>query len=189
MRKKSDRGAVLADGQQPERARRRDRLDRRDRLPVRVGVDDGARAARQDRLEQAELRRAIGRVGAVIVEMVAGEIGEARRPRRDPVEPSLGEAVRGGFHRDPGHAGRCEQGERRGEAHRIGRRQHLTAVHRDAGRRDEAERAERRGPLAGKPPELAAELGGRGLAVRPRDRDQCLGRRSGEYGCEAGEGR
>ena len=64
-----------------------------------IGVDDGDAALAHKFREQPQLGgEVVGKVG-VIVEMVAGEIGEAGRGDRDTVETVLIEAVAGGFER------------------------------------------------------------------------------------------
>ncbi len=71
--------AVAADGENVE-ARGLCRVDGRLR-PAVVGEDDGRRALRQQRIEQAQLGAVIVLDRRMIVHVVAAEIGEARRRR------------------------------------------------------------------------------------------------------------
>ena len=61
--------------------------------------------------EELRLRRAVGRHRAVVVEMVAREVGEQRDVERDAVDAALVEAVRRHFHRDRARARRLEARE------------------------------------------------------------------------------
>ena len=64
--------------------------------PVRI--DDSRRIAREQRVEEPQLRRRIGFGRGVIVEMVAAEIGEASRVEAHAVEAALVDAVGGRLH-------------------------------------------------------------------------------------------
>ena len=62
-------------------------------------------AGRQQRVEQAQLGGAVGRHVAVVVEMVARQVGEARGGDPQTVQPALLDAVRGSLDRRLPHAG------------------------------------------------------------------------------------
>ena len=74
-------------------------------------------------LEQAQLRVAVGVDRAVVVEVVAAEIGEARGREAHAVEPALLDAVRGRLHGEMGDAVAGEPVEGLVQRDRIGRRQ------------------------------------------------------------------
>ena len=74
------------------------------RRPVSVLATAG-RAGGQQLGEQPQLGGAVGVERAVVVEMVARQVGEPRRREPHPVEPELVEPVRGGLDRRVLHAG------------------------------------------------------------------------------------
>jgi len=79
--------ARAADAQIFELPLLRDPLDLRSfRL---IGVGDGSRALRKERVEEPELGFQIVLERAVIVEVVARQVGEAAGCEADPVEPTL----------------------------------------------------------------------------------------------------
>ena len=124
--------AMAADGEHIEAGGLR-RVDRRLR-PVVVGEDDGRRALRQQRVEEAQLGAKIVLDRRMIVHVVAAEIGEAAGGEPDAVEPALVEAVAGGFHRGVGDAGIGEFGEQLVKLDRVGRGERAVVV--AAGRDD-----------------------------------------------------
>ncbi len=62
-----------------------------------INVDDGRAAWFDERLEQPQLGGEVGRKVWMIVEMIAGDVGESRDRDAQAVEPVLIEAVRGSF--------------------------------------------------------------------------------------------
>ena len=109
--------AALGAADRDQRAARAPWRCRRDPRPVRVvEVDDRRAALRQHAVEQPELGREIGLEVGVVVEVVAGEVGEARRREPHAVEPALVEPVAGCLHRRMGDALVGEVGEQRGAA-------------------------------------------------------------------------
>ena len=134
--------------------------------PIRI--DDGRRIARQQRVEEAQLCRRIGFGRAVIVEMIAAEIGEARRIEAHAVEAALVDAVRGRLHGKARDAIVRQTVEALVQGDRIGRRQRAVGC---AVRRDDAERADARRLVAQMREELAREIGDRALAARSGDGD------------------
>ena len=113
----------------------------------------------------------VGLEVGVIVEVVAGDVGEAGRGQADAVEPELVEAVARGLHRGVGDALVGEVGEQAVQRDRLGR-----GV------------GERRATAPSTPtvpkftavspsalPDLAGEARDRGLAVGAGDRDHHLG--------------
>ena len=81
--------AGLADGVQIQPAPRGDVAQRGQRRRVHVGVGHRRRARRQQFGEQPQLGRAVGRLGAVIIEMVARQVGEPGRGQPHAVQPVL----------------------------------------------------------------------------------------------------
>ena len=141
-----------------------------------VGVEDRRVAARQQGVEQAQLGRAIGPHGAVIVEVVLGQVEEAGGGQAHAVEPALVEAVRGGFQRQVGDAALGQVGQQRRDVAASG-------VVRPGGVSCsspalDAERAHAGGGVAAGGENLPAEGGHRGLAVGAGDRDARLGLRA-----------
>ncbi len=130
-----------------------------------VGVDHGMRDAGQ--IEQGALRRAVLRHVAVIVEVIAREIGEDRDARLHAVETPLREPVRRGLHRHVPDAEIAEFREQGLQSHGVGR-----GVLRGPQFTGQAvpERADDRAGHARRQ-RLRDEMTGGGLAVRPRDGD------------------
>ena len=137
-----------------------------------VGVDDGRRVVAEERLEEAKLSRSISLCRAVIVEMVAAEIGEAGGDQAHAVEPALIDAVGRSFHGKPRYAVPRETVEGLVERNRVRRRQRTVA--RALGS-DHAKRAEacRRVTEGGE--ELACEIRNRALAARACDGNRLFG--------------
>ena len=142
------------------------------------------RTCGQHRLEQAQLGGAVGIQRAVIIQMIAREIGEARRRKPHAIQPKLVQPVRGRLDRCRGHAGPGQARQRLGQGHRIGRREAGSA--RAAGG-DHAERAEARGLLPGGGQDLPQELGRAGLAVGAGDGDHGPGLRTGLQRSQPGQ--
>ncbi len=71
---------------------------------VAVGVQHGGAGARQQGLEQPQLGRAVAAHGAVIVQVVLGEVGEAGGRQAHAVQAPLVDAVRRGLDRQVGDA-------------------------------------------------------------------------------------
>ena len=97
-----------------------------------VGVEGCHAVPRQQFRKQALLGGAIGRHIAVIIEMVASQIGECRRGHHDPVETVLREAMARGLDRDMLDALRRQLGEVALQSHRVGGGQRSGAVPRFA---------------------------------------------------------
>ena len=74
-------------------------------VAVHVRVRHRRRAGGQQIGEQAQLGGAVGRLGAVIVQMVARQVGESRRGQSHAVQPELVQPVRGRLHRRVRDAG------------------------------------------------------------------------------------
>ena len=85
-----------------------------------VGIDDRRAARRQQIGEQAQLGREILLDARVVVEMVAAEIGEARRGDPHAVEAALLDPVGGRLHGELGDALGGEPRQRLVQRHRIG---------------------------------------------------------------------
>ena len=98
-RQQPDRRPGLADRAAAEPRRARDGGERGQRRRLHVGLRDRGGAGRQQRLEQPQLGGAIGAHGAVVVEVVAGQVGEAGGGQPHAVQPALVEPVRRGLHR------------------------------------------------------------------------------------------
>ena len=129
---------------------------------VAVGIEDGRSAGSQERGEQPVFRGSIPGHVAVIVEMIAGQVGVSGRCHGQTVEPALVETMARCFDRCPIDplSGKC--GQNMVERDRIGRRQ-ATRTPTIGG--DQPERAEARGCKAEPRPDLACEMDDRGLAV------------------------
>ena len=72
---------------------------------------------------EPELGRQIGLHGSVVVQVIAGQVGEDTGRERQPVEPALVEAVTGGLHRNVGDASSHQLGQGRLQIDRAGGRQ------------------------------------------------------------------
>ena len=136
-----------------------------------VGGDDRRLAGFQQIPEQPQLGVEIVVETGVIIEMVAREIGEAGRRQAHAVEPSLVEAMRGGLHRQMGHAFARQSVKGLVQADRVRRRQR--AVN-GAARLDHADRAERGRRKTAEGENLPREIGDRGLARRSGDCDDAF---------------
>ena len=132
----------------------------------RIGeIDDRGRIRTQPR-EEPGLRGRVGRHVAVVVEMVAREVGEDRDVEVDVRDPALVERVAGGLHHDPLAPGlreipeqACERDSARRGERRRGRPDPVVGLDGP----DEAATPERRGQ------QLTGERRDRGLAVGPGD--------------------
>ena len=138
--------------------RRGARRSRRARAADRVGVQHRGAARRQQAVEQPRLGREVDVHGAVVVEMVLGQVGEAGRGESHAVEPALVEAVARGLHRQMVDALARQGRQILVKRHRVGRGQ--AGVARQA-RRDDAERAEAGGLAARASPDLAQKCDAR----------------------------
>ena len=159
--------ALEADGEDGKAVRARHRDDIRRLLGI--GVDDGRRAGRQEIAEQPHLGVEIVGEARVVVEMVAGDVGEAAGGELDAVETMLDEPVARRFERQVGDViGALERGENGVKLDRIGGgvRQDLAVV-----RSDDADGTEARGSETHGRPDLADEGSDRRLAVGAGDGD------------------
>ena len=131
-----------------------------------VGVEDGAAARRQQLDKQPILRRAVGLHVAVVVEMVARQIGEGGGGEFDTVEAELGKPV----------ARRLDRGmATRFAARSLSMRCNATGsgVVSAPGRRPlrrPSQACQGSRIVAERLPDLAGEMGDRGLAVGAGDR-------------------
>ena len=136
-----------------------------------VDVDDGGAVLGQDAIEEPRLRSEVVLDARVIVEVVAAEVGEARRAQPHPVEPPLRQAVGGRLHRRVGHAGRRhlrqQAVERDGLGRGVAQGRGVGALHPGG--------AEVGGGQAHRLPDLAGEGGHGGLAVGAGDGGHHLG--------------
>ena len=108
----------------------------------------------------------------MIVEMIAAEIGEARRIEAHAVEAALVDPVGGRLHGKARHAiVRARRSRVSCREIGIGRRQRAVGC---AVRRDDAERADARRLVAQMREELAREIGDRALAARSGDGDDLV---------------
>ncbi len=136
-------------------------------VSVGVGIQHGRPAARQQGLEQAQLGGPVGAHGAVVVEVVLGQVGEARGDDVHAVQPPLIDAVRGGFQRQVGDALGGQLGEETRDVGGVGGGEAGRGQLIVAGAHAERTHA---GALAAQAFEdLATEHGHRGLAVGARD--------------------
>ncbi len=117
--------------------------------------------------KQPLLRGAIRLHVAMVVEVVAGEVGERRRGDHDAVETELREAMARRLERDMVDAALRQLAEIAVEGNRVGGGQCPRAA---PGRRYHAESAEARRRAAEGGPDLAREMCDRGLAVGAGDR-------------------
>jgi len=145
----------------------------------------GGTVGRDNFAEQAQFGLEIGLHRAVIIEMVAAQIGESARLDRQAFGAELGEAVAGGLERGMGHAFATQASHVGEEGRDVGRGEPGRNAVVGGG---DAQRADRGGMMAGHAPELAGQLDGRGLAVGAGDRDHRLRKRREEFGGGLGEG-
>ena len=98
-----------------------------------VDIDDGRGAAVEQRLEQPQLGGEVGLEGLMIIEMIAGDVGEAARRNAQAVEPELIEAVRRRFDGQMGDslAGECVDRTMQLDRIRCGQRAVNLAARRD----------------------------------------------------------
>ena len=140
----------------------------------------GAPCGQQIRRTAAAWPRGRRAIGAVIIQMVARQVGERRRGQPHAVQPELIEPVRGRLHR---RVLRCRRAARPAsvsrQADRIGRGQARTGLE---PRRDQAERAQAGGLRPPQRPDLAQELDRAGLAVGAGDRDHRRRLPPGQHG-------
>ncbi len=114
-----------------------------------IGIDHGRRARFEQHLEQPQLGFEIGVEARMIIEMIAGDIGEAAGRDAQTVEPRLIEAMRRGFDGEMRHAFAGKFVDRAVQRDRIGRRQRavsLTARRHDPDGADACSAAPERGP-------------------------------------------
>ncbi len=144
-----------------------------------VGIEDGGPARRQQRREEPVLGGAVRAHVAVVVEVIAGEVGEGSGGERQAVKAELGEAVARRLDRDAIDAAHRQFAQGAVQRHRVGRGQRAgMALAAD----DAAERAEAGRCVAQRLPDLAGKMRDRGLAVGAGDRGKGLG----PHGVEAG---
>ena len=86
---------------------------------IMVDIDDGRGAAVEQRLEQPQLGGEVRLEGLMIIEMIAGDVGEAAGRDAQAVEPELIEAVRRGFDGEMGHAVASKRVDRTMQLDRI----------------------------------------------------------------------
>ena len=130
----------------------------------RIGVQHGGTAVGQKFGEEAHLGGEIALHVAVIVEVVARQVGEGRRLDPDPVQAELVEAMTGGLHDQVIEAVLGKPGETAVQIGRVGRGQRSRRLR--MGRRHP--QGAEAGRLAAQAlPDLAREVGDRGLAVGP----------------------
>ena len=119
-----------------------------------IDVKDGG-AVRRQQLGEEPLGREIRLHIRVVIEMVAGEVGESGGGEREPVETELVEPMARGFERHMIDAGFRQHGEIAMQRHRIGRRQAAGLL--DTGREGRSCRGSRF--VAECVPDLAQEYG------------------------------
>ena len=126
--------------------------------------------------EQAQLGGEIAVHVAVIVEVIARQVGECRGSDRQPLGAKLGQSVARRFERDMAQPFAGETANIAQEGDDVGRRQSGRYGVVGGGH---AERADRRRAVPGEAPQLTGQLDRRGLAVGPGDGDG-YGRKGGE---------
>ena len=131
-------------------------------VPTEVVAHVDDRALQAGQAEQAGLRRAVRLERAVIVEMVAGEVGEHGRVEAHRRHALLVERVRRHLEGDALRPGIAGLGEAAVHAHHVGRGQSGVA---QCARPAEAERAEIRATPADEVGGLCEQVGAGGLAV------------------------
>ena len=107
----------------------------------------------------------------MIVEVVAGDVGEAAGGKAKSVEPELIETMRRCFDRQMGDALAGQRVDRAMQIDRIGRRQRTVNF---AARRDDADGADAGGAMTERAPDLPSESGDGGFAASAGDRDDGL---------------
>ncbi len=142
---------------------------RESREGVGIGVEHGGRAARQQGFEQPQLGRPVGPHGAMIVEVVLGQIEEAGGGEAHAVEPALVDAMRRGLQRQMGDAAVRQPSEQLGDIGGVGRGQARRSQLFITGANPERSHAGR--GVAGGGEDLPAEGGDRGLAIGAGHRD------------------
>ena len=153
---------------------------------LRIGIDDGRIARREQRTEQAQLGREIMIQRRMVIEVIARQVGEGAGHQPDMIEPMLGEAMRRGFQRHMGDPGLGQRSQRLMQGDRVGRRQ--GAVDFTIGG-DDPQGPERGGLAALRLPDLAHEGGHGGLAAGAGHGHDGAGLPSGMAGCSLGESR
>ena len=131
-----------------------------------VAVQHRGAARRQKLREEPFLGGPVLRHIAVVIEVVAGQVGERRGGDRQPVEPVLMQPMAGGFDRYMLDASPRQRGEIAMQRHRIGAGQGAGPM---LGSGDQSERAEARRRVPDRRPDLAREMHDRGLAVGAGD--------------------
>ena len=119
-----------------------------------------------------QLGGAVGRHGAVVVEVVARDIGEGAGAKRDPVEPRLFEPVAGGFEHEMIHLAGGQRRKLAMQRHRVGggQRRNARAVPSiDAAGRPQPQRSHGGAAMAERGPNLLREPRHRRLAVGAGD--------------------
>ncbi len=170
-RDEPQRFAFLANAQQAQAARGHPRNHL-----VRPGIvrPHHRRAIRRhDFIEQPHLRVEIAVHVAMIVEMVARQVGEAARQHRQPFGTILRQPVARRLERGMGNAFAAQPRHVRQESDDVRRgqaRRHLIHRCRDA------QRADRRGMMAHHPPQLPGQFDRAGLAVRAGDGNRHIGK-------------
>src|SRR5579871_4431487 len=86
-----------------------------------VAIDDSSPAGRQQFAKQTLLCRPVLAHIAMVIEMIARQVGERRRSDDEAVEAKLRKAMARGFDRQMGDARFGETGEIAMQRHRIGR--------------------------------------------------------------------
>ena len=119
-------GSAAADAEDRQAARLRG-VEHRVRMIV-VDIDDGGGTAVQQRLEQPQLGGEIRFEALMIIEMIAGDVGEAARRDAQAVEPELIEAVRRRFDGKMGDAVAGERIDRTMQFDRIRRGQRAVSL-------------------------------------------------------------
>ena len=136
--------------------------DRVEQLATERIVQVHRRGAQARPVEQPRLGRAIAGHVAVVVQVIAGEVGEHAHVEMHAIHAALVERVRGHFHRHRLRAFVAQFGEQR--MHAQHQRRGETGRH-DLRPETGAERAHRTGLLPAQGPRLRQQLHGRGLAV------------------------
>ena len=140
---------------------------RRRELPAEGVIDIDHRRSEARPLEQALLGRTVGLHAAVVVEMVAGQVGEHREAEPHAVDAPLFERVRGDFH---GDVGRAPSARKRASSRcTLITSGVVRSPASTASGKARAERADRRRATTQAVERLGEQLHGRGLAVGAGD--------------------